>query len=240
MVVLVHGGYWQQGYDRSIMNKLAEDLNRLGYTTWNLDYRRVGDPGGGWPGTFDDVAAGIDHVRALADDYPIDLARVAVVGHSAGGQLAIWAASRSTLPAGSPGIGPAVSPAVVVSLAGVLDMETAATATDAAGSAELRSSTVAVVGGTPTQVPERYEIVSPLRRIPVSVPQLLVHGDNDTTVPISQSQTYERAAVAAGTPATLISVPGAEHFDVMAVGSTGWDATRDFLRDQLGPAYSTT
>ena len=123
VVVVVHGGYWKAQYDRSLMTDLCVDLAEHGLAAWNLEYRRVGS-GGGWPATFLDVAAGVDVLAEL--EAPLDLGRVVAVGHSAGGQLALWAASRPTLPADAPGADPRVVIRAAVAQAGVLDLTLAA------------------------------------------------------------------------------------------------------------------
>ncbi|HTW99015.1 MAG TPA: alpha/beta hydrolase, partial [Acidimicrobiales bacterium] len=117
--VLLHGGHWREIWERDLMDELAVDLTRRGFATWNLEYRRVGPSGGGWPATFADTAAGIDHLVGLADPHGLDLERVVLAGHSAGGQLAMWAATRRALPSFAPGAAPAIRAALVVSLAGV-------------------------------------------------------------------------------------------------------------------------
>ena len=125
VVVLLHGGFWRERSKRDLMDDLARDLTDRGYATWNLEYRRVGSSGGGWPETALDVAAGIDHLAALAGTHGLDLSRVVVLGHSAGGHLALWAAARHRLPEGAPGAMPLVRAAAAVSLAGVTDLAAA-------------------------------------------------------------------------------------------------------------------
>src|SRR5689334_2191024 len=121
VVVLLHGGFWRARYDLSLARPLAADLAERGYPVWNLEYRRVG-AGGGWPSTFADVAAGIDRLA----DLDVDVSSVATIGHSAGGQLAVWAAGRPALPDGAVGSAPRVRVSAAVSQAGVLGLAAAA------------------------------------------------------------------------------------------------------------------
>jgi len=198
-VVLVHGGSWRTGEELALMEPMAADLRYRGYAVWNVEYRRVGEPGGGWPGTFEDVAAAVDHVAALADDHPVDPDRVVVVGHSAGGTLAL----------GVPGRTRTVTPLGVASLAGVTDL--AACLDDA----DLGPACAAAVGGTPAEVPARYRRASPVEALPTGTRVGLVHGRADVIVPVTQSETYAAAARAAGDDVTLDTVPDTGHFEVI-------------------------
>lgn len=221
IVTLVHGGYWSVGLDRAAMAGLAEDLVSLGYAVWNIDYRRVGDDGGGWPGTLEDVAAAVDLLDDLAADHGLDLDRHVALGHSAGSQLAFWSAGRSQLDAGQPGADPVVVPTALVSLSGVLDLGAAAELPDLGRAANLRVAVRRLLGGGPDEVDERYEAASPVALAPLEVPQLLVHGVVDEIVPLSQSERYALAAGQAGDDVELVRVRGADHFDV-AASTTGW------------------
>lgn len=212
VVVVIHGGFWRAAYDLSLGVPLAEDLAGRGYAAWNLEYRRVGN-GGGWPTTFQDVADGIDQLADLA--APLDLARVAALGHSAGGHLAVWAAARPGLPPGAPGAGPAVTLSGALSQAGVLDLRRAAEEQLGAG------ATQELLGGGPDDVPDRYAVASPVQRVPVGVPVVCVHGRADTNVPPSQSESFARAASAAGDSVEVIDVDG-DHFVVIDVASGAW------------------
>ena len=204
--MLIHGGFWRRPYGRRLMVGLARDVVQHGWAAWNIEYRRVGQQGGGWPGTLEDVAAAVD---ALADldalaglDVPLDLERVVAVGHSAGGHLALWLASRPGLPAGTPGAAPRVTVAAAVSLAGVADL--VAGADEGLG----RDACQELLGGGPDDVPDRYAMASPMARLPLAVPLLAVHGDADDRVPISQSETFVAAAAAAGDRAELVALAG--------------------------------
>lgn len=201
VMVLVHGGSWQARYGRVVMRGLAGDLVRRGWATWNIEYRRVGN-GGGWPHTFADVAAAVDRLAEL--DAPLDLARVSMLGHSAGGHLALWAASRENLPAGSPGdssAGPRVGLQSVVALAGVCDLQGAYR--------RWRGGAVrALMGGPPERLQARYEAADPLRLLPAAAPVLLVHGVRDETVSVELSRAYAAAAHSVGAAVELVEVPG--------------------------------
>ena len=217
VVVLLHGGFWRLGFNRTLMNPLAHDLLGRGFAVWNVEYRRLGvgwGGGGGWPQTFADVAAAIDLLAEL--DAPLDLHRVIAVGHSAGGQLALWAAARGRLPDGVPGARPRVPLAGVVGQAAVCDLRAAHAAR--AGNGVVRR----LMGGSPRRVPERYELASPVARLPLGVPVLLVHGERDRVVAPSQSRDYADAARAAGDDVTLAVRPGEGHFEHLEPAGGAW------------------
>lgn len=224
VVVLVHGGFWQAGFGLDLMDGLAASVAAAGWAAWNVEYRRVG-AGGGYPETFDDVAAAVDHLAE--GDLPLDLERVAIVGHSAGGQLAAWAASRSSLPAGVPWSAPAVRPGLAVPQAGVLDL------VDCAEAGFGGSACVELVGGLPTEVPERYARTSPLALAPPGAAVLAVHGTADRIVPIDQSERYVAAVVAAGGDAELQAVAGADHFDVIDPAHASWQLVLEALESSF-------
>lgn len=217
VVILLHGGFWRRAYDLTYCGALGADFAARGVATWNLEYRRVGQRGGGWPGTLADVAAGTDRLRDLATDYPLDLGRVAALGHSAGGQLALWLAARSRLPAGDDLRGAApVSLRAAVALAGVVDLRLA----DDLGIG--RDATADFMGGHATRFPERYARASPADLLPLGVPQTLIHGAEDDNVPLVISQRYAAAALAAGDDARLLVLPGAGHFELVAPWTPEW------------------
>ncbi len=222
VVVLIHGGGWQSGYTLAGLAPHAKDLLGRGVAVWNIEYRAVGN-GGGWPGTFQDVAAAVD---ALATDVQaaaqgrLDLSRVRVVGHSAGGHLAVWAAGRPSLPSDAPGARPAVMVEAAVGLAPVLDLQTMATYDDPEGNVS------GLIGGSPTMWPQRYIWASPTSALPLGLPVTCVHGDADETVPVSQSVQYVAAATAAGDPAHLEVLSGIDHNAVVDLGGRGWALAR--------------
>jgi acetyl esterase/lipase len=228
VAVVVHGGYWRAKYDRSLMNDLCVDLAAHDLAAWNLEYRRVG-AGGGWPATFLDVAAGID---VLADlDAPLDLARVVALGHSAGGQLALWAAARPALPPDAPGADPRVVIDGAVSQAGVLDLELAA------GLRPSSTPTRALLGD-PAEHSERYVLASPRERVPLGIPQLVLHGDGDDTVSMRIATSYATAARNAGDSCELRVLSRTGHFEHLDAGSDAWHIARDWLIAQVMAARS--
>jgi acetyl esterase/lipase len=226
--IVLHGGYWRERYDRSLMEELCLDLASHGWAAWNLEYRRVGG-GGGWPETLADVAAGVDILPEV--DAPLDLACVTAVGHSAGGHLALWAAARPTLAAGTPGSDPGVRIAAVVSQAGVADLRLAA---ELSPSAEPTRALL----GDPEGDPDAYEHASPRARVPLRVPQLLLHGSRDDVVSPRIAESYAEAAVAAGDPCQLVVLPDTGHFEHIDASSSAWRTARDWLEDYRSTARS--
>lgn len=229
-VILIHGGFWRNRYNLSLMTPLAECLVTAGLAAWNIEFRRVGDPGGGWPGTLLDVAAAADHLHALAADYALDLRHIAALGHSAGGHLACWLAGRHRLPTHSPLANERTTPLSLtgaISLAGAVDLEHVW---------KLHLSNDAVVellGGTPDDLSDRYHAASPVRLLPLGVPQILVHGTADENVPFQISQDYAAAAREAGDPVTLLELAGADHFVVIDPQSAAWASTLDCIERLL-------
>ncbi len=238
VIPLIHGGYWRARYDLTLMHGLAEDLARRGYAAWNIEYRRVGDKGGAWPGTFLDVARSVDYLRVLAHNYPLDLQRVVPIGHSAGGHLAFWLAIRQRIPANSPLAGSSVAAregeqatplplAGAISLAGVLDLETAW---------RLHLSNDAVVellGEKFSSASERYAAASPAAMLPLGVPQVLIHGTRDGHVPIEISRDYAAKAKLLGDPVSYLELEGIDHFAVIDPHSTAWAKTVEALQALL-------
>jgi acetyl esterase/lipase len=208
VAVVIHGGFWKAQYGRKLMHPLCRDLVARGWAAWNLEYRRLGRmSGGGWPTTFDDLGAGIDHLRLL--QAPLDLTRVVTIGHSAGGHLAALAATRP---------GPSVPVTAVVAQAGVVDLRRAW---------EWRLSDGVVrrlLRGTPEQRPERYAAASPAERLPLGVPALLTHGGKDDIVPPAMSEEFHRVA-----GCDLFLAPDEDHFGHLDPENPLWRAVTDWL-----------
>ena len=222
VVVVIHGGFWQSQDDLSLMVPVCEALARDGYATWNIEYRRVGDPGGGWPGTFLDVGASTDHLRTIAPRNGLDLGSVVTLGHSAGGQLALWLAGRRWIREGELQTAKPIKLRGAMALAGIVDLEHAY---------ELGMAPVGqLMGGSPLEVPDRYAVGDPAALIPLGVPQVLVHGSADAIVPEALSAGYQREATSRGDEVRLVELPGTGHFELIDPTTPAWAATRESLR----------
>ena len=224
-VVVIHGGFWRARYDLSLGRPLAADLAGRGYAAWNLEYRRA-LAGGGWPETFEDVAAGIDLLATL----PVDTSRVVAVGHSAGGHLAAWAAGRGKLPPGAPGapVGGDPSPAdgsgrAFVAVTGVVSQAGVLALADCAREHVGGTAALDLMGGSPDELPEEYRLADPIAAVPLGVPVLCLHSRGDGNVPYSYGERYVAAATAAGGQATLTETHG-DHFTLVDPTSADWAA----------------
>jgi dipeptidyl aminopeptidase/acylaminoacyl peptidase len=206
---MVHGGFWRALYGLEYFGHASAALADAGIATWNLEYRRLGNPGGGWPGTFEDVVEGAGHVARIADEFNLDLDRIIAVGHSAGAHLALWLAGREKRFRG------------IISLAGVSDLRRAW---------ELRLSNTVVadlLGGSPEEVPERYQSASPIDNLPLGTAQRLFHGTADTTVPYEISDRYLRKAQMLDDDAQLITLENAGHFELVDPRTKQFGLVRD-------------
>jgi acetyl esterase/lipase len=218
--VTIHGGSWAAGWSKLVMRGVAGDLARRGFAVWNIEYRRVGrGQGGGWPATFEDVAAAIDALARI--DAPLDLEHVTFLGHSAGGTLALWAAERDLL---TPGGAAVVEPVAVVAQAAVTELATVYREYDGGAVGWL-------MGGSPERRPERYALADPIARVPIEVPVLLVHGTEDAVVSVRRSRNYAAAALAADGEVELVELAGADGGHRMHVdpGSAAWAVVTGWL-----------
>ncbi len=229
-VVLIHGGFWRNKYDFRLMVPLGDDLAARGIASWNIEYRRIGDPGGGWPGTLLDVAQAVDALREIGPRYALDLKRVVAVGHSAGGHLALWVAGRERLPKEGPLVTANIKPLPlggVVSLAGVADLE-------ACSRLHLSNGVASeFLGGTPEEVPDRYQLASPTALVPLNIPHVLIHGTADDSVPLEVSQSYAAVARAAGDLVTLVELPEVDHMALINPHSAAWAKIVDCIERLL-------
>ena len=204
----LHGGYWRAKYDLAHAGHLCEALRAAGIATFNVEYRRVGNPGGGWPGTFADIRSAYHYVRQQSTRFHLDLNRLVVMGHSAGGQLALCLAAHET------------SLRSAIALAGVVDLKKAFA---------LHLSNDAVVeflGGTPNDVPDHYREADPMELKIPQARQWLIHGTDDDTVPVEFSREYAQQKKKSGERAELIEIPGCGHFELIDPDSAAFQKVR--------------
>lgn len=228
VAIVIHGGFWRAKYNLDHAGHLSAALTLAGIATWSLEYRRVGNPGGGWPGTFLDAAMGADFVRELAKKYHLDLAKTISIGHSAGGHLALWLAARHKIPEGDAlaGANP-IALRGAVSLAGVVDLRRGW---------ELKLGDGAVgelMGGPPDKLSTRYHTASPFELVPLGIKVRLLHGTEDSVVPIEISNNYQKRASQAGDDAFMIVLGGADHFAVIDPRSEHWGRVEAVVRGLL-------
>ncbi|MGH3399915.1 MAG: alpha/beta hydrolase family protein [Streptosporangiaceae bacterium] len=219
LVIFLHGGFWRGAIDRSHTGSLGDALAASGFVVCVPEYRRTGQPGGGWPGTFDDIALAVDALPQIVAETVgslVDASRVVVAGHSAGGHLALWSAGRVRLPAGSPWHAEGPPTASVVSLAGVCDLAACyRLGLDGNAAGDL-------MGGGPDSHPERYAAADPMGLVPTGVVVRLVHGTEDQRVPVEQSPAYTARALAAGDDACCDVLDGYGHFEVIDPLTSAW------------------
>lgn len=225
VVLFIHGGCWLSQYDIAHAAAFEQALADSGFAVWSLEYRRVGNEGGGWPGTFADIAQGADFLRELATRYALDLNRVIASGHSAGGHFALWLAARTKIPRASPLL--AADPLVVhgvLSLAPAPDLE-GLHASGVCGNVINR-----LMGGSPAENPDRYAAASPMQLVPIAVPQVHVIGALDRNwAPIGRAY-LARARAAGDTTVQSVEAPDAGHFDLLAPTTTTWPIVINALK----------
>ncbi len=226
VVVLIHGGFWRAQYGLDLMGRLGDDLAARGFASWNIEYRRGGEPGGGWPGTLQDVARATERLRDLAPEHALDLGRVVTLGHSAGGHLALWVAARPRLPVGALGTGDmgALTGPSALRVVGAISQAGAADLAECWRQGLGRGAVAELLGGTPDEVPERYAAADPARALPLGIRQALVHGTLDDVVPLDISERYVAAAIEAGDDARLRPIAGADHRAVIDPTTPAWAA----------------
>ena len=214
VIAFIHGGCWLNQFSLDHVSSMSRALANRGYAVWTPEYRRVGDAGGGWPGTFEDIVRSIGVVSELAPVYSLDLNRVVVMGHSAGGHLALWFAAQNSLPLRG-----------VVSLASICDLK----AYERLGN-DCAASLPGLLGGTSREVPERWAKTNPIELFTANVRLSLIHGDRDAIVPLSQSESF---AAAAG--CELQIVKGGGHFDMVSPHAKVFETICQTLRRMVSP-----
>jgi acetyl esterase/lipase len=235
VVILIHGGCWKAQFSTlGYFGAMADVLKSEGIATWNIEYRRLAQPGSGWPGTFLDVSHGVDFLRSIAASNRLDLRRTIVVGHSAGGALALWVAARPYLPQSSPlHVVDPLPLRGVIDLAGTGDMEALIPHEQHACGEPVVEQ---LLKGKPDDVRQHYRESSAMKLLPLGLPQVLVWGQLDDYVPVGLGEQYVLAAQAAGDLARMVSFSELGHFEVASPFSKSWPALRSEMLSLLrGP-----
>jgi acetyl esterase/lipase len=230
LLFVVHGGFWQSRYDLSHIGHLCADFTSKGIITCNIEYRRIDNPGGGWPGTFQDISLATGSVlQTTSSDQRFDHTRTTIVGHSAGGHLALWLMGKRRISKGSPLYSDHKQTITSsVSLAGVSDLRLAL-------KQKLGHGIVTrLIGGTPEEHPDWYDAGSPIELLPTGARQILVHGTADDTVPVSQSEAYVEKAEKLGDRPTLVRLQGIGHYELIDPESEAWPIVADAVLSLLG------
>ncbi len=231
LLFVVHGGFWQSVYDLSHIGHLCAALTSKGIITCNVEYRRIGNPGGGWPGTLQDINLATRNIQqTMSTDTRFDQARTAIIGHSAGGHLALWLIGSHRVRIGSPlHIPQNRIIASGISLAGLVDLRLA-------WKQKLGHGIVTrLIGGTPDEHPDRYDAGSPIELLPTGGNQVLVHGTADEIVPISQSEAFVERAEELGDRPVLVKLQGVGHYELIDPKSAAWPGVESAVLSLLFP-----
>lgn len=228
VAILVHGGCWAAKLGNlpetvtsfELLRPIAAALATAGIATWNVEYRRLGNEGGGWPGTYLDLSRATDYLRELAPRYHLDLKHAIAVGHSSGGQLALWLAARSKLPKSSMLYTDSPLPLNgVVSVDGPPDLEA-----DRAIEQSVCGGPVITqfIGGTPAEFPSRYREGSASGLLPIRARQEILVAGKHGEEWIALFKQYVAAAEKAGDPVRMVTMEGAGHFDGINPQAPAW------------------
>jgi acetyl esterase/lipase len=228
VVIFIHGGCYKAEYSIAHAGAFEQAVADLGYAVWSIEYRRVGDPGGGWPGTFQDIAKATDHLKILAKQYPLDLHRVVASGHSAGGNSALWLAGRRRIAKESP-----LFVEDPLAIKAVLALAPAGDFLEMHARNGCGAIMEPLMGGSPAAAADRYAAANPGQLLPTKVPQVLIIGGRDVSFR-SFGRSYVQLARGKGeTQLHSIEVPEAGHFDVIAPTTTAWVAVTRELRELM-------
>jgi len=226
VAVVIHGGCWMSEFGLGYMGHVSAALAEAGVATWNIEYRRVGNAGGGWPGTAEDAARATDYLREIAGKYSLDLNRVVAVGHSAGGHLALLVGARKQLPKEHPLYSANPLPlAGVVSLAGITDLRKTGTACD--------KEVIQLMNGEAKEKAAAFDFASPIKLLPLGVKQKIIQGGADNIIPMAMATEYIEAAKKKNDGVELIALKEADHFNLVDPKSSAWPTVQDALLSLL-------
>ena len=228
VVAFFHGGWWQSEYDLAYAGHLCNAIRDDGFAVWSIEYRRVGDTGGGWPYTFQDAAAGFDYLVELEREFPLDLKRVVAMGHSAGGHLAFWIAGRHHIQDSSPIRNPLprVSLHGLIGLAAVVDLRLTVDLAGYFTFAHDKREVYSLMGGSPRDFPERYQAGNPGDLLPLGAKQILIQGTEDQQIPPKLPSRWAENARRQGDVVEVVTIPLADHFDIVDPESKAFDKVR--------------
>lgn len=235
LVVFFHGGWWKSEYDLGYAGHLCADLKKHGIASWSVEYRRVGSTGGGWPTTFQDAASGFDYAATLAKTYPLDLARVVTMGHSAGGHLAFWVAGRHHIEPQSAIYEPRPQVPLkgAIAIAGAVDLRLTIDLSGYFTFAHDKREVYDLMGGRPADLADRYKAANPGDLLPFHVPQVLIQGTEDSQIPAELPSRWADLARKSGDTVDVNIIPRADHFDVVDPEGRAWSAIREIVKKTL-------
>jgi acetyl esterase/lipase len=235
VVVFFHGGWWKSEYDLAYAGYLCAALAREGIACWSVEYRRVGSSGGGWPNTFEDAAAGFDFISEIAGEHRLNLSRMLVMGHSAGGHLAFWIAGRSHIENQSELFSPQPKafPKAVIALAGAVDLRLIIELAGTGEFAHIKENVFQLMGGDLARFPERYRAGNPGELLPFSADQILIQGTDDDQIPPELPSRWAEIARKIGSKASVRILPATDHFDVVDPESFAWATVVHAVRGAL-------
>ncbi len=226
VAIVIHGGCWLSQYGLGYMGHVSAALTESGVATWNIEYRRVGNPGGGWPGSFEDAAKAADYLREISGKYSLDLNRVVAVGHSAGGHLALLLGARPQFKKDNPLYSPnPLRLQGVVSLAGITDLRRTGTACD--------KEVIMFTGGEAKEKAAIYDQASPIVLLPLGVKQKIVQGETDNIIPMAMATDYIEAAKKKNDRAELVAIEKAGHFEIVDPKSSAWTSVQQAVLSLL-------
>lgn len=217
VAIIIHGGCYLSKYDIKHIGIFAQKVTELGIATWTVEYRRVGDIGGSWPGTFQDIINGTNYLNSIAEEYSLDLNNVIVIGHSSGGHLALWLGSNE---AKSPDN--LLNVRNLIKLKGILALAASTDLQRRYIDGDCDKVIEKLIGGKPSDVPERYLQTSPIEMEPINIPQILIVGTKDREARIEENDEYFNDHKKVIDDIKLIKAKESGHFELIDPTSSVW------------------